>query len=73
MSRSRLLWFSLGFVTSYSVFSHTILKKLMAENFELCSSMERQFRPLEARLSNIESSLPNSSPNTPSAPHQVEG
>ncbi|TKY64033.1 hypothetical protein E2542_SST13923 [Spatholobus suberectus] len=76
MSRSRLLWFTFGFASTYAVLSHCVLKELLVERHALTSRMNNGFRALEARLSNIESSLPNRSSSIPapaSTPNQVEG
>ena len=56
MLRSRFLWFTFGFASTYAVLSQVVLKDLMLERHALTSHMERDFRILEARLSNIEES-----------------
>ncbi|RDY06655.1 hypothetical protein CR513_09315, partial [Mucuna pruriens] len=73
MSRSRLLWFTFGFTSTYAVFSQCVLKDLLVERLSLTSHMENEFRALEARLSNIQSSLPNRSSSIPApTPDQLQ-
>ncbi|BAT98046.1 uncharacterized protein HKW66_Vig0170180 [Vigna angularis] len=69
MSRSRLLWFSFGFASVYAVFSQTVLKDLLVQRYALPSYLEHEFRVLENRISQIESSSakPSSIPVSPSA------
>ncbi|KAG5009103.1 hypothetical protein AAZX31_07G057500 [Glycine max] len=69
MLRSRFLWFTFGFASTYAVLSQVVLKDLMLERHALTSHMERDFRILEARLSNIE----ESSSSVPLPIDQVEG
>ncbi|KAK7382009.1 hypothetical protein VNO80_00636 [Phaseolus coccineus] len=75
MSRSRLLWFTFGFASSYAVFSQCVLKDLLVQSNALSSHFEHEFRVLETRISQIESSSPKPSSvlAPPSASDQVEG
>ncbi|KAL2336133.1 hypothetical protein Fmac_010579 [Flemingia macrophylla] len=56
MSRRRLLWFTFGFASTYAVFSRCIRKDLLVERLALTSRVDQEFRSLEARLSNLDSS-----------------
>ncbi|XP_027335125.1 uncharacterized protein LOC113849420 isoform X2 [Abrus precatorius] len=67
MIRTRLLWFSLGFTSSAAVASHFVWKDLWVDRHALNSEMNQKFNSLEARLSNVESSLPHQS--SISVPH----
>ena len=69
MSRSRLLWFTFGFASTYVALYQTVLKELTLQRHALTSHTERYFRILEARLSNIEQS--SSSSSSVPAPNQV--
>ncbi|KAL9304078.1 hypothetical protein ACSQ67_021341 [Phaseolus vulgaris] len=75
MSRSRLLWFTFGFASSYAVFSQCVLKALLVQSNALYSHLEDEFGALQTRISEIESSLPKPSSvlAPPSASDQVEG
>ncbi|KAG4950949.1 hypothetical protein AAZX31_16G026500 [Glycine max] len=68
MSRSRLLWFTFGFASTYVALYQTVLKELTLQRHALTSHTERYFRILEARLSNIEQS--SSSSSSVPAPNQ---
>ncbi|KAH1149686.1 hypothetical protein GYH30_043957 [Glycine max] len=65
MSRSRLLWFTFGFASTYVALYQTVLKDLTLQRHAFTSHTERYFRILEARLSNIEQSSSSSSVPAP--------
>ncbi|XP_057454753.1 uncharacterized protein LOC130746216 [Lotus japonicus] len=69
MIRTRLLWFGAGFTTAGAVVSHFIWKDLWVDRHALNSHITHKFDPLQARISILESSLPNHTP----ASDQVEG
>lgn len=62
MMRTRLLWFGVGFTTSAAVVSHFVWKDLWSDRHALASHMTHQFDALQARLSTLESTLPNHTP-----------
>nr|KYP57663.1 hypothetical protein KK1_003930 [Cajanus cajan] len=68
MSRSRLLWFTFGFASTYAVFSQSLVKDLLVERIALTSHIDHHFRNLEARLSRIESSSSDPSPDKGTTP-----
>ncbi|MED6149427.1 hypothetical protein PIB30_062238 [Stylosanthes scabra] len=73
MMRTRLLWSSLGFVSTSAVFSHFIWKDLWVERHALSSEIDHHFHALQARVSNLESSSSLPSNQNPVSDQQVEG
>ncbi|KAL8048846.1 hypothetical protein ABFX02_07G093700 [Erythranthe guttata] len=64
MIRTRLLWSSLGFVSTSGAIAQFVLKDLWIDRNSLSSQLKEQFNSLDTRVSNLESvisSKPNSS------------
>ncbi|XP_061349903.1 uncharacterized protein LOC133295121 isoform X2 [Gastrolobium bilobum] len=59
MMRTRLLWFSVGFMASAAAVSHFVWKDLWVDRHALVSDMNHKFDSLQARISNLESTPPN--------------
>ncbi|KAK7292768.1 hypothetical protein RJT34_15621 [Clitoria ternatea] len=62
MMRTRLLWFGLGFTSSTLAISHFVWKNVEVDRHALTTDINHKFQALQARISNLESSLPNHAP-----------
>ncbi|GFP85193.1 hypothetical protein PHJA_000663000 [Phtheirospermum japonicum] len=59
MIRTRLLWFTLGVGSTSGAIAQLIFKDLLAERNSLSSQLKEKFNSLDARVSNLESVIPN--------------
>ncbi|KAL3641608.1 hypothetical protein CASFOL_012423 [Castilleja foliolosa] len=66
MIRTRLLWFTLGVASTSGAIAQFIFRDLMVERNSLSSQLTEKFNSLDARVSNLESVIPNkpTSPQT---------
>ncbi|CAL0315346.1 unnamed protein product [Lupinus luteus] len=71
MMRTRLVWFSAGLTSTAAIVSQFVWKDLYVERHNLTSDINTTFDDLNARVSNLESPLPN--PNLFSDSDKVEG
>ncbi|KAE9595770.1 hypothetical protein Lalb_Chr17g0342271 [Lupinus albus] len=71
MMRTRLVWFSGGLTSTAAIVCHLVWKDLWVDRHNIASDMKNNFDDLNARVSNLESSLPN--PNLFSDSDKVEG